>query len=369
MKPARLPIIILLFCFVIPSGAQEISDDFLSVYRSYEEAYANNDFARATELAREALELAKVELGPGHEKTAVMMINLGHLLVYAGDPDEGAEYLMEAESILRKLHGDDHELLITIYEDMGAYYAGNKALLHAREQFLNALRIREKTYGADDPGNVQVLSSLAQVDAADNRLDSASKYYRSAIDIIKNHFADDDPRVAALKISLADVSFLQNKLDEAEQLYLEALRSFETHLPEDDTRIINAHARLGEVYLRRGDHRFTEHADRIISLARTEDGAAKPLFIAQPEPVPGSAATRQGSVLLEFTITADGKVKNAQVIESSPADVFEQAALDAASLWRFLPRTDDGVKVAQPNTRARIVIDGEKIDVHLGEMK
>ena len=44
-----------------------------------------------------------------------------------------------------------------------------------------------------------------------------------------------------------------------------------------------------------------------------------------------------GEVRVRFTLDADGKVRSAEVVNSSPADVFDRAALDAVRRWRFKP--------------------------------
>jgi len=55
----------------------------------------------------------------------------------------------------------------------------------------------------------------------------------------------------------------------------------------------------------------------------------------------------EGYVKLAFTITADGKVENVRVLESSPANVFDREARRAAVRWRFSPRSEDGRLVAR----------------------
>jgi len=44
-----------------------------------------------------------------------------------------------------------------------------------------------------------------------------------------------------------------------------------------------------------------------------------------------------GEVRVRMTIDAGGKVKSAEIVSSSPADVFDRAALDAVRRWRFKP--------------------------------
>ena len=54
----------------------------------------------------------------------------------------------------------------------------------------------------------------------------------------------------------------------------------------------------------------------------------------------------EGFVEIEFTVTREGRVKNAKVIDSRPPQVFERAALRGIRLWRFKPELKDGNPVA-----------------------
>jgi len=53
----------------------------------------------------------------------------------------------------------------------------------------------------------------------------------------------------------------------------------------------------------------------------------------------------EGHVKLAFTINRAGAVENIRILEASPRHVFEREARRAASLWRFAPRTVDGLAV------------------------
>lgn len=57
----------------------------------------------------------------------------------------------------------------------------------------------------------------------------------------------------------------------------------------------------------------------------------------------------QGWVELEFDINTDGSVKNAEVIESSPDGVFDQAALNAIKKWRYTSSNEETI-----NTKVQI---------------
>lgn len=78
------------------------------------------------------------------------------------------------------------------------------------------------------------------------------------------------------------------------------------------------------------------------------DSEVVPLNEVLPE-YPDQARRRgiEGHVKLVFMITAQGRVENIRVVESSPANVFDRSARRAAARWRFAPRTEDGQAVAR----------------------
>jgi protein TonB len=45
----------------------------------------------------------------------------------------------------------------------------------------------------------------------------------------------------------------------------------------------------------------------------------------------------EGSVRVSYSVSATGEVVNAEVVEATPAGVFDRAALAAVEAWRFAP--------------------------------
>jgi TonB family protein len=58
-------------------------------------------------------------------------------------------------------------------------------------------------------------------------------------------------------------------------------------------------------------------------------------------------AGTEGWVQVEFTIAPDGSTRDLQVRDSAPKEVFDKAALDSVSKWRFEPIRKNGAPVAQ----------------------
>lgn len=46
----------------------------------------------------------------------------------------------------------------------------------------------------------------------------------------------------------------------------------------------------------------------------------------------------KGWVVLEYTVTKEGAVKDVSVLEASPGGVFDQSAIEVVSHWRYSPR-------------------------------
>jgi len=45
----------------------------------------------------------------------------------------------------------------------------------------------------------------------------------------------------------------------------------------------------------------------------------------------------EGMVRLSYSIDAEGRVINAEIVESTPAGIFDRAALSAIEAWRYAP--------------------------------
>ena len=69
-----------------------------------------------------------------------------------------------------------------------------------------------------------------------------------------------------------------------------------------------------------------------------------------------NSAKNGGFVVLKFTVTENGKVADVEVVESSPAGVFDSAAQSAVRKWTYDPRKENGVAVPS-SARARLVFE------------
>jgi protein TonB len=86
--------------------------------------------------------------------------------------------------------------------------------------------------------------------------------------------------------------------------------------------------------------------------SNTEDQALTPL-IRIPPIYPRRAAIKgiEGWVELEFTVLESGSVTDVKILKAKPKRIFNRAAINAISAWKFKPRITDGKPVKQRATQ------------------
>jgi protein TonB len=79
-----------------------------------------------------------------------------------------------------------------------------------------------------------------------------------------------------------------------------------------------------------------------------------PLVRVPPQyPIRATERGIEGWVVVEFTIAANGTVKDARVVDSQPARIFDRAALRAVNKWKYKPKIVDGVAVERAGIKIR----------------
>ena len=86
------------------------------------------------------------------------------------------------------------------------------------------------------------------------------------------------------------------------------------------------------------------------------DGDYLPIVKVTPN-YPSRAASRgiEGYVLLRFTVTGTGAVRNPVVVDSAPPGVFDRAAKEAALRFKYRPRVVNGSPIEVSGVQNRIV--------------
>ena len=95
--------------------------------------------------------------------------------------------------------------------------------------------------------------------------------------------------------------------------------------------------------------------------AAPSDADVIPMVRVNPQ-YPISAAERgiEGWVLVRFSITTSGTVKDAKVIDAKPSAIFNRAALRAIRKWKYKPKIVDGKPVERRGVTVRLNFELEK---------
>jgi protein TonB len=91
------------------------------------------------------------------------------------------------------------------------------------------------------------------------------------------------------------------------------------------------------------------------------DRDVTPLVRIEPEyPMQATRRGVEGWVLVGFTITAQGTVKDPVVVDAEPKGVFDEAVRKAVSNWKYNPKIVDGVAVERRGVQVIIRFALEK---------
>ncbi|HZO08125.1 MAG TPA: TonB family protein, partial [Myxococcota bacterium] len=90
------------------------------------------------------------------------------------------------------------------------------------------------------------------------------------------------------------------------------------------------------------------------------DRDAVPLVRIEPDyPMQARQRGIEGWVVVEFTISTAGTVKDPTVVASEPGTVFDRNAINAVRKWKYNPKMQDGKPVERPGVKVRLDFEME----------
>jgi len=124
-------------------------------------------------------------------------------------------------------------------------------------------------------------------------------------------------------------------------------------IPQQDFDNIDADSNIGAI---NAPNSMTADLDLSIGTGLSaSDGEFLPIVkVAAQYPSRASSRGIEGYVLLEYTVTKQGTVKDPVVIEAEPAKIFNKAAISSALRYKYKPRVVDGVPQDVKGVRTKI---------------
>jgi protein TonB len=98
-----------------------------------------------------------------------------------------------------------------------------------------------------------------------------------------------------------------------------------------------------------------------MSMSAGSDRDIIPLVRINPD-YPPRAVSRgiEGYVIVQFTITATGMVKDVIVVDAKPKGIFDDAAVRAVQRWRYNPKVEEGVAVERVGVQTMLTFHLEE---------
>ena len=338
-----------------------------ATYTAFQEAVATLDKSLSETLGHTALKLSERLYGADHLDTA----KLTYQVAYAMRPGGKALYkpfdfdpagLELAELAVRRyttafgLEDDEIVAPIILVIKFLAGGLNHNAFGESHKPRKKQLEIliahaEDIAKASDDPE----LSPDFYQNISKLGLNSSKRYAEKAARLFDTAYGPEHPRTLIARMSAAAFKKGTSQAKVYERILADA-----EGVEEFNEYRFALHQKLSISYLQLGSEaKATRHLQAAGRLTiTTGDSEYRPLFKIQPV-YPRRAAARgiQGYVLLEFTVTSEGAVRNPKVLESRPRGIFERAAVEAAQHFRYLPKYVNGEPIEVQGVRNRIAFD------------
>ena len=194
---------------------------------------ATGRYTEAEPLYREALDIWRAALPPGHPDIASSLNNLAHLLKATGEYAEAEPLYREALDLRRAALPPDHPDIATSVNNLAGLLYATGRFTEADPLLREALDLRR---AAQPPGHPDIASSLNNVATllyATGRFAEAEPLLREALDIWRAALPPGHPDIARSLNNLAQFLEATGRNAEADPLYREALDIWRAALPPD----------------------------------------------------------------------------------------------------------------------------------------
>jgi TonB family protein len=391
--------------------APESSDDSTALTASGDASLEASQYAAAEAAYSQALRVAEQHDGVESENVIAPLLGLGNTLARSGHHEEAVHRLQRALALQRAQYGlFDLRQMDTLKTLAGSLTALNRTD-EAQELMFYRARAAERAYGEGDPRVVPSLCDLGNWYAETGKTPEARATFLAAMNNIAARLAGNHPLMVEPLRGMARAYMLRPsypdrwrrppsppgcsmvgaeckppfRMDKTGKLIVEprelnregeyalqwALRLLDEDPNASAQTRIETLIQMGDWYQIKKSPRealpYYQHAWQLIRLAPGQSGSAataldQPLRVYYPTPqivanVPAVAPeeTRSHHVQVEFTVAADGSVKDARIVNHDTRDRYAQDILSAVRASRFRPKLVDGEAVATPAVTYREV--------------
>ncbi|HEY6599548.1 MAG TPA: TonB family protein [Pseudomonadales bacterium] len=332
----------------------DTKSEFVAAYRKYEALMAEDKSEEALPHAEVAYRLGTEIYGRNHKNTAALALNYGQLLIKQNQVKAAIPVLDDAIEQYRQIYGKDAKELVDPLMSRGnatGAWAPKQQLVY----YDAALDIARATLNPDDLLLAQLNLEAGIHLLRDGNVEQSKAFFDAAYEQYKKQVAASDARFVVTSFWLGKYYLTSEKPRIAEPYFNQVLAAFEGAGAPENTLATATHALLVMTYQQLGEPaRATPHYVAVGKMQPWSDSALQTPLYRLPPSYPPDAKGREGMAVLEFTIDADGYVREPKLLRTDGSDSFGEPALAAISGWRYAPRFVDGNPVATPGMQAEV---------------
>jgi tetratricopeptide (TPR) repeat protein len=351
-----------------------------------------SQYASAGASYNEALQLAEQHAGLESERVLAPLLGLGNALAASGHHQQAVLRLQRALAIQRSQYGLFDLRQQDTLNTLAASLTAVGRVQEAQELMIYRVRVAEKTYGEGSPKVIPTLCDLGDWFAEVGMSLEARMTFYMALNIVGTTQSLNAPIIVEplrgiARTRMREQSYPKSKVRrslgpilgtpiwstprigrfvplnrEGEEALKRALRIVEADPEASPQMRIETLLQMGDWYqIRKHPREALPYYQRAWQLSRTAPYPPSsasttlnvPVRVYYPTPqivgyVPAVYAeeTRSHYVQVEFTVAADGSVRDARIVDHDTRDRYAQEIFDAVRASRFRPKFVDGKAVA-----------------------
>ena len=211
------------------------------------------EYNQAKELHEKALIISKKIFGEDHADVATIYNNLASVYNSLKEYNQAKELYEKALTIRKKIFGEDHADVATSYNDLAIVYNSLGENSQAKKLHEKALMINKKIFGEDHANVATSYNNLALVYSHLGEYKQAKELHEKALMIYKKIFGEDHADVATSYNNLALVYNHLGENSQAKELHEKALKIYKKIFGEDHANVATSYSNLALMYKRLGE--------------------------------------------------------------------------------------------------------------------
>jgi len=272
---------------------------------------------KATEIFDRALRLNHINHGFMNFDQFPIMDGLTESHAALDNPNEARFYQESQLEIQQRKLGADNPETATAYYKLARWYSHHNRYADALLTYQRADQVVKTAFGNRSPERAEALQGQALEYQKTGNLAAASSVLRKALQLIENSSENDPLRRASVLVALGDNLTASGKFSTAQSQYLTAWQALPDNAIGAERREFYFHSRVriaGSLYPKYTRRAFGHSADKL----------------------------KSGSILIDYSIDAKGRVKHASVIESNPQGLMDRSFLSVYRKSLFRPHLVGG---------------------------